>query len=60
VCASACPEPASSCRRAGAIDAGKPSTLGDGVGLTKEAAWGLIEGPAGLGVLALFAARRSL
>jgi hypothetical protein len=45
--------------RAGAVDAGKPSALGKGVGLNKEAVWRLVEGPAGQGVLTLFAPRRS-
>jgi hypothetical protein len=40
----------SSCSRAGAVHAGKPSTLGDEVGLIKEPTWGLVEGPAGQGV----------
>src|SRR5271156_94453 len=47
----------SSCSLAGAVNAGKPSTLGDEVGLSKEAVWGLPkwEGPVGLGVLTPFA-----
>ena len=41
-----------SCNRAGAVDAGKSSTLGDEVGLVKEVASGLYkwDGPAGQGV----------
>ena|SRR5271170_1151766 len=48
-----------SCNRAGAVDAGKSSTLGDEVGLVKEAASGLYkwDGPAGQRVLTLLVAR---
>jgi hypothetical protein len=51
----------SSCSRAGTVDAGKPSTLGDEGGLSKGAAWGLSkwEGPAIQGVFTPFAARLS-
>ena len=51
----------SSCSRAGAVDAGKPSTPGDEGGLSKGAARGLSkwEGSATQGVLTSFAARLS-